>query len=63
MFCKPGCLVWNMRNGSIEWWNYNAVNTGRLKLVTVFILNMSLMCRKNLALLHEINVSPFTPNM
>ena len=40
MCCKPGCLVWNLRNGSIGWWNYNAVNVGRRKLDTVFILNM-----------------------
>jgi len=52
-----------MRNGSIDGRNYNPVNAGRRKRDTVFILNMSLMCRKNLALLHEINVSPFTPNM
>jgi len=52
-----------MHNESIEWWNYNDVNAGRRKLDTVFILNMSLMWRKNLALLCEINVSPFTPNM
>jgi len=63
MCCKPDCLVWNMYNGSIDWWNYNAVNGGRRKLDSVFILNMSLMCCKNLAFLHEINVSLFTPNM
>jgi len=62
MCCKPGCLVCNMRNESIDWWNYKGVNAGR-KLDTVFVLNMFLMCRKNLALLHEINVSPFNPNM
>jgi hypothetical protein len=51
MCCKPGCLVWNMRDGSINWWNYNALNAGRRKPDTVFMLNMALVCYKNLALL------------